>query len=177
MNPNEDLMLAQLERELRSLQPLPPDPTLVSRLERALHDPIMDRAPTAQNIVPFTLPKASPASAGHNQVSWKPWAAVAACAAVATGAVTWKHNQLAALEAGVTAFKPASRTNFIPKGVETQFQNVSQGALVVDPHRGLMRQLRVEFNNQQEFIDVNTGSVMRIVQPVVQEILVSEPVQ
>ncbi len=173
-------MLAQLEGELRSLQPLPPDPTLVNRIERALHDPILDRAPSAQNIVPFTLPKATPATpavAVHNQIAWKPWAAVAACAAVATGAVTWKHNQLAALDAGITAFKPINRTNFVPQGVETQFQNVSQGALVVDPHRGLMRQLRVEFNNQQEYIDVNTGSVMRIVQPVVQEILVSEPVQ
>ena len=176
MNPNEDQMLAQLERELLSLQPLPPDPALLCRIERALHDPIMDRAPAKKKIVSFPAPVSADAK-NQNQVAWKPWAAVAACAAVATTAVTWKHNQLEALEKSLALKNADSQSNFIPQGTLSQFRSVQPGNLVVDPQRGLMRTIRVEFNNQQQYVDPATNAVLRIGVPSVQEILVSEPVQ
>jgi hypothetical protein len=187
MNPNEDQMLAQLERELFSLQPLPPDPSLMLRLERTLHDPVLDRAstaPAAQKIVPFRKANAPvEAATGHNQVAWKPWAAVAACAAVATTAVTWKHNQLKELQAnsrfvaGGSNSNNGPRSNYIPKNMESKVQGVSSGGLRLDPQRGLMREVRVEFNNQQEYVDPHTGSKLEIRYPSVEEIFVLEPVQ
>ncbi len=181
MNPNEDQMLAQLERELFSLQPLPPDPSLMLRLERTLHDPVLDRAPASQKIVPFHKPIA-PASVapGHNQVAWKPWAAVAACAAVATTAVTWKHNQLKELQANsrfVAGGSSSPKSNYIPRNMESKVQGVSSGGLKLDPQRGLMREVRVEFNNHQEYVDPDTGSKLEIRYPSVEEIFVLEPVQ
>ncbi len=169
MNSNEDQMIAQLERELLSLAPLPPDPALLLRLERTMHDPVLDRAPAAAKVIPFRKPQ--PAAMEHNQPNWKPWAAVAACAAVATGAVTWKHGQIQAQNA------LAASPKFISSPVQSQLQRVQQGNLILDPKGGLMRQMRLEINNQQHFEDRVNGALLEIRYPTTQEILVVEPVQ
>jgi hypothetical protein len=51
------------------------------------------------------------------------------------------------------------------------------GGLIMDPNYGLVRQMTVEFSDQQKYEDESTGSVIKIVQPRVRQILVPELVQ
>ena len=86
MKSPDDPIFALLERELRSLQPIPPDPDFLGKLERKM-DVSYAAAPAGDNVVAMPT---------DNRGNYKPWLAVAACAVVATGAVAWKHQQLRA---------------------------------------------------------------------------------
>ena len=170
MKPSDNFAHGALETELRSLALLPPDPDLMARLERKMN------APAPGNII--SMPAAPRGKENH--VALKPWLAVAACAVVATGAVTWKQRQLSQehnviTETLPTGISPASQ--FVPQGTNNQFQRVNTSGLIVDPERGPMRKVRFEFNTSQQFIDPADGTRLEVSYPSHQEILVIEPVQ
>jgi hypothetical protein len=169
MNSPEDALNAALEHELRSLQPLPPDPDFMNRLTRRMEEPFADRAPT-QKIITFPQDKAPSARSTRNS-----WIAVAACATLATIAITWNQARLAK-EADVIAETPHT-PKFIPQSVNSQFHRVQEGGLIVDPEKGVMRKVRFEFNNSQQFIDPVNGSKLEIRYPSTEEILLQEPMQ
>ena len=164
MNSHDDSIFASLERELRSLQPLPPDPDVLGRLERKLQNSLTT-APLGNNVVAMPM---------DSRGNYKPWLAVAACAVVASGAVAWKHEQLTAAQNTLVETVPASN-QFQPQAVNSQFQGVQTGDLVVDPQRGPMRRVRFEFHNTQQFIDPRDGSRMEFQYPSQQEVLIAEP--
>ena len=164
MKSHDDSIFASLERELRSLQPLPPDPDFLGKLERKMQNGPAS-APVGNNIVSMPM---------DNRGNAKPWLAVAACAVVATGAVAWKHQQLTA-EQNSLAGGASGPNQFVPQAVSSQFQRVHAGDLIMDPQRGPMRKVRFEFNNTQQFIDQRNGSRMEFRYPSQQEILVAEP--
>lgn len=172
MNQNEDHLIAQFENELRSLRPLPADPDFMVRLERRMNGPITTPL-EGTKIVPFPQTSGS----NSNRVPLKPWAAVAACAAVATGAVMWNQSRLAN-QANV-AFVPTPKPKnspYVQQSSNSRFQGVHEAGMVVDPTKGPMRRLRVEFNNQQQFLDTSNGSLFEIIIPSTEEVLIPEPV-
>ena len=173
MNSNNDPTMDLLERELRNLQPLPPDPAFMNRLQRAMTEPMQDRAPTT-NIISF--PQKS--TKEENRVSLKPWAAVAACAVAATGAITWNQSRLAADNAALanSAGKPFV-PQYVQKSSDSQFHRVQQGELVIDPKNGVMRKLRFEFNNRQQYVDPSSGALLEVRYPSEEEVFILEPVQ
>ena len=164
MKSPDDPIFALLERELRSLQPIPPDPDFLGKLERKM-DVSYAAAPAGDNVVAMPT---------DNRGNYKPWLAVAACAVVATGAVAWKHQQLRA-EQNTLAEAALAPSQFVPQAVSSQFQRVRAGDLIMDPQRGPMRKVRFEFNNTQQFIDQRNGSRMEFRYPSQQEILIAEP--
>ena len=175
MNSNNDPTMDLLERELRSLQPLPPDPALMLRLQRAMTESMQDRAPTTKII---SFPQQS--TKEENRVSMKPWAAVAACAVAATGAITWNQSRLAAENAALANTNTVGKPfvpQYVQKSSDSQFHRVQQGELVIDPKNGVMRKLRFEFNNRQQYVDPSSGALLEVRYPSEEEVLIFEPVQ
>lgn len=157
MNPH-DPQLAQLERELHSLLPLPPDPALHLRIQRGL----------SQRTLETTKPK--------NVIPLKPWLAVAACAVASVGAVTWHQARLANSNAIVSAPSNDQPSGFVQKSSQTQFNDIQQAPIIVDPLHGPMQKVSVQFENREQFENPK-GARIEIHYPSYQEIWVPAPVQ
>lgn len=187
MNENENMMIAQLERELQSLKPLAPDPLLCAQLERRMNTaaeavparPQQSRR-ESPNVVHF------PAAIARHQ--WIPWAAAAAVVAVVTVPQVLRRpsDAVSANEpakgsfATTPAVRPTGqqeRLNFQPVRLDREFAGLQQEAIVLDPVRGPVRRYRVNFSEQQEFQDPSSGSVLRIQFPVQDVIEVPAGVQ
>lgn len=170
MNDNEDILIAQLERELRSLEPLAPDPLLCGKLERR-----MEGQPAAE------VAKKAPASRRtlrefSHRHRWAPWAA----AAVVTAAVTVPQfllRRAAPLADNgngtepVIASRPGAppapptRSSFQPVRREVVFQDMPPAEIVNDPVRGPVYRVRLNYKENQEFHDPNSNSTLRIQLP------------
>ena len=140
-----------------------------------MSEPLVDRAPTTK-IISF---QEAAAAKEANRIAVKPWLAVAACAAVVTGGVTWnqarlaKENTIAASQPTITPQVP----QYVQKSSQSQFQGVHQAGLVFDPTHGPMRKVRFQFDNHEQFVDPSNGARIEIRYPSQQEILIVEPVQ
>lgn len=158
MNPHQNPQLAQLERELQSLLPLPPDPALNLRIQRSLSQPVL-KSTNPKNVIPL-----------------KPWLAVAACAVASVGAVTWHQARMAKSNTIVATPSNDQPSGFVQKSSQTHFNSIQHTPIIVDPQHGPMRKVSVQFNNLEQFENPN-GSRIEIQYPSWKEIWVPEPVQ
>lgn len=191
MNENEDHGLAQLERELRSLEPLGPDPLFGARLEKG-----MAAAPSAR-----PLGGSAPASSRSVLTfptwrRWAPWAVAAAVTVVVTHPrlfhstpeplagtetensppvqPTPKTTSIAAANANAKT-AVALQPRLIPMGTDRQFRRVRDGGLQVEDNR-LMRRVHLDYNNREQYRDPQNGSTLEVTFPSTEEVWVVEPV-
>jgi hypothetical protein len=153
MSYSDESTTSLMERELKNLRPLAPDPELCLRMERrmqqALHPrPTASSAGLEQNtaaILPFSTSAASaPLPKSRSWQKLAPWAAAAAVAAVS---VPQFFNKPVAVESSQAE---SVQSKLQKVRAKRQMQHVKEEGIVLDPQQGALRSIRFQYNNNFE---------------------------
>jgi hypothetical protein len=191
MNHDTPNALAQLERELQSLQPVAPDPLFLRKLENSMSA----AAPAAAASSPLRQRELPPNVIQPSAFRrWAPWtAAAAATVAIATplilnpvrnGGDTARQQQTETLKTTASgqpvpvyqAPDPATVAQWVPLRIDKQLQNVHDVGLHYDQQTGLRRNVRFQFDNRQQFQNPASGSIFEYIFPSEEEVWILEPV-